>query len=164
MLLSREFLPVLRESRAQTHTTMKRAHPHTETLQVLCITPPYGTHAFKGFFWTSKPASRVQLGSQKSKNLRTIPICNVGTLLRTVPSIIPESEFESSRCGRWIVSCLVCRNSHKRKRDYLFALEMLNWTQISNSPKSHYGRIGVPSSVNWACIMDDSDSLSDSKP
>jgi len=52
---------------------MKRAYPHTETLQVPCITPPYGTHAFTEILWTSKPASRVELGSQKSKNLRTIP-------------------------------------------------------------------------------------------
>jgi len=68
LCVPREFPSVARESRAQTHTTMKRAYLHTETLQVSCITPPCGKRIFhERFFYTSKPASRVQHESREDK-------------------------------------------------------------------------------------------------
>ena len=36
---------------AQAHTTMTGAQPHTETLQVVCITPPYGKRMLSDNFF-----------------------------------------------------------------------------------------------------------------
>ena len=70
-------LRTTREPCAKTHDNEKGHTPHTETLQVLCITSPFGKRMFsENFSYTSKPASRVVLGSRKGKNLRTKPKCN----------------------------------------------------------------------------------------
>ena len=78
MLLSREFLSALPESHAQ--TTMKRAHPHIETLQVLCITPLTESTLSKDFL-------NFQTG--KYMEAKIVNTCELYQLLISVPILAP---------------------------------------------------------------------------
>ena len=58
------------------HDNDEGSTSHRNSASCLHNAPLQETHAFREFFLTSKPASRVVHGSQKSKNLRTISKCN----------------------------------------------------------------------------------------
>jgi len=66
-MLPHENFPPHNQRVAQERTTMIRAYPYTEILQVSCMTPPNGAHVFRRLFQLFQPVSRIVLGSLKAK-------------------------------------------------------------------------------------------------